>query len=60
MLFVFYLQSMIARKMLEFQLRRLGVFDAEETISSHSNFDDSFKICMHHFLINDILNFFNF
>lgn len=37
-------QSMIARKMLEFQLRRLGVFDAEETISSHSNFDDSFKI----------------
>lgn len=37
-------QSMIGRKMLEFQLRRLGVFDAEETISAHSNFDDSFKI----------------
>ncbi|KAK6127585.1 hypothetical protein DH2020_038675 [Rehmannia glutinosa] len=37
-------QSMIARKMLEFQLRRLGVFDAEETISTHPNFDDSFKI----------------
>ncbi|KAL3651862.1 Fimbrin, actin-bundling protein [Castilleja foliolosa] len=37
-------QSMIARKMLEFQLRRLGVFDAEETISTHPNFDDSYKI----------------
>ncbi|EPS65071.1 hypothetical protein M569_09708, partial [Genlisea aurea] len=37
-------QSMIARKMLEFQLRRLGVFDAEETISKHQNFDESFKI----------------
>ncbi|CAA0813438.1 Phosphoinositide phosphatase SAC6 [Striga hermonthica] len=37
-------QSMIARKMLEFQLRRLGVFDAEETISTHPNFDDCFKI----------------
>ncbi|EYU30376.1 hypothetical protein MIMGU_mgv1a019537mg [Erythranthe guttata] len=37
-------QSMIARKMLEYQLRRLGVFDAEETISTHPNFDDSFKI----------------
>ncbi|KAL3845023.1 hypothetical protein ACJIZ3_002426 [Penstemon smallii] len=37
-------QSMIARKMLEFQLRRLGVFSAEETISTHPNFDESFKI----------------
>ncbi|XP_057804774.1 phosphoinositide phosphatase SAC6-like [Salvia miltiorrhiza] len=37
-------QSMIARKMLEFQLRRLGIFEAEETISSHPNFDESFKI----------------
>lgn len=37
-------QSMIGRKMLEFQLRRLGVFDADETISTHPNFDDSFKI----------------
>ncbi|CAN1798708.1 Phosphoinositide phosphatase SAC7 [Linum perenne] len=37
-------QSMIGRKMLELQLRRIGVFAAEETISSHSNFDDSFKI----------------
>lgn len=36
---------MIARKMLEYQLRRLGIFDADETISSHPNFDDSFKIC---------------
>lgn len=31
--------------MLEFQLRRLGAFDAEETISSHSNLDESFKLC---------------
>lgn len=37
-------QSMIARKMMEFQLRRIGVFDAEETIGSHPNFDENFKI----------------
>ncbi|KAF5753100.1 phosphoinositide phosphatase SAC6 [Tripterygium wilfordii] len=37
-------QSMIGRKMLEIQLRRIGVFGAEETISSHPNFDESFKI----------------
>ncbi|CAA3030497.1 phosphoinositide phosphatase SAC6-like [Olea europaea subsp. europaea] len=37
-------QSMIGRKMLEFQLRRLGVFDAEENISTHPNFDESFKV----------------
>ncbi|KAG6387692.1 hypothetical protein SASPL_152884 [Salvia splendens] len=37
-------QSTIARKMLEFQLRRLGIFEAEEIISSHPNFDNSFKI----------------
>ncbi|MED6133786.1 GTPase activating protein (GAP) for Rho1p [Stylosanthes scabra] len=37
-------QSMIGRKMLECQLRRLGVFGAEETISSHKNLDDKFKI----------------
>ncbi|XP_019421966.1 PREDICTED: phosphoinositide phosphatase SAC6-like [Lupinus angustifolius] len=37
-------QSMIGRNMLEYQLRRLGVFGAEETISSHPNLDDSFKI----------------
>ncbi|KVI08736.1 Synaptojanin, N-terminal [Cynara cardunculus var. scolymus] len=37
-------QSMIGRKMLEFQLQRLGVFDAEETISAHPNIDDCFKI----------------
>ncbi|CAK9320819.1 unnamed protein product [Citrullus colocynthis] len=37
-------QSMIARKMLESQLRRLGIFGAEETISSHPNLDESFKI----------------
>ncbi|XP_010550496.1 PREDICTED: phosphoinositide phosphatase SAC6 isoform X2 [Tarenaya hassleriana] len=37
-------QSMIGRKMLEFQLKRLGVFGAEETISSHPNFDECYKI----------------
>ncbi|XP_041022381.1 phosphoinositide phosphatase SAC6 [Juglans microcarpa x Juglans regia] len=37
-------QSMIGRKMLEFQLRRLGIFGAEETISSHQNFDEKFRI----------------
>nr|XP_043633432.1 phosphoinositide phosphatase SAC6-like [Erigeron canadensis] len=37
-------QSMIGRKMLEIQLRRFGIFDAEETISTHPNFDDCFKI----------------
>ncbi|KAH7529527.1 hypothetical protein ACOSP7_022527 [Xanthoceras sorbifolium] len=37
-------QSMIGRKMLEIQLRRIGIFGAEETISSHTNFDDCFKI----------------
>ena len=55
-LFIFYLQSMIARKMLEFQLRRLGIFEAEEIISSHPNFDNSFKICNAPVLINNILN----
>ncbi|KAL5190779.1 Phosphoinositide phosphatase SAC7 [Glycine soja] len=37
-------QSMIGRNMLEYQLRRLGVFGAEETISSHPNLDENFKI----------------
>ncbi|KAM7516026.1 hypothetical protein LguiA_005609 [Lonicera macranthoides] len=37
-------QSMIGRKMLELQLRRLGIFDAGETISSHKRFDDCFKV----------------
>ncbi|OIV92663.1 hypothetical protein TanjilG_18014 [Lupinus angustifolius] len=37
-------QSMIGRNMLECHLRRLGVFGAEETISSHPNLDESFKI----------------
>ena len=31
--------------MLELQLRRIGVFGAEETISSHPNFDERYKIC---------------
>ncbi|PKI37436.1 hypothetical protein CRG98_042177 [Punica granatum] len=35
---------MIARKVLEWQLRRMGVFAAEETINMHPNFDDNFKI----------------
>ncbi|CAN4123749.1 unnamed protein product [Withania somnifera] len=37
-------QSMLGRRMLEFQLRRLGIFDAEESICTHSNLDESFKI----------------
>ncbi|GAB2223953.1 hypothetical protein Droror1_Dr00004698 [Drosera rotundifolia] len=37
-------QSMIGRKMLEHQLKKIGVFDAKETISSHPNFDENFKI----------------
>ncbi|XP_054795198.1 phosphoinositide phosphatase SAC6-like [Prosopis cineraria] len=37
-------QSMIGRNMLEIQLRRLGVFGAEETITSHPNLDENFKI----------------
>ncbi|CAL5326559.1 unnamed protein product [Camellia sinensis] len=37
-------QSMLGQKMLEFQLRRIGIFDAEESISTHPNFDDNFKI----------------
>ncbi|KAL0718583.1 hypothetical protein Bca4012_067906 [Brassica carinata] len=37
-------QSMIGRKMLELQLRRIGVFGAEEVISSHLNFDERYKI----------------
>ncbi|WZZ85467.1 hypothetical protein YC2023_114046 [Brassica napus] len=36
--------SMIGRKMLELQLRRIGVFGAEEAISSHLNFDERYKI----------------
>lgn len=35
---------MIGRNMLEFQLRRLGVFGAEETITLHPNLDEHFKI----------------
>ncbi|CAL5373526.1 unnamed protein product [Camellia sinensis] len=37
-------QSMLGQKMLKFQLRRIGIFDAEESISTHPNFDDNFKI----------------
>ncbi|XP_027346581.1 phosphoinositide phosphatase SAC6-like isoform X3 [Abrus precatorius] len=37
-------QSMIARNILEYQLRRIGVFGAEETICSHPNLDERFKI----------------
>ncbi|CAF2073603.1 unnamed protein product [Brassica oleracea var. botrytis] len=37
-------QSMIGRKMLELQLKRIGVFGAEETISLHLNFDERYKI----------------
>ncbi|KAL7143741.1 hypothetical protein ABFS83_08G212900 [Erythranthe nasuta] len=37
-------QSMFARKMLESQLRRIGVFSVGESISGHPNLDRSFKI----------------
>lgn len=37
--------SMIGRNMLEYQLRRTGIFGAEETICSHPNLDEKFKIC---------------
>ncbi|KAK9038161.1 hypothetical protein V6N11_023047 [Hibiscus sabdariffa] len=37
-------QSMIGRKMLELQLRRIGIFAAEETVSSHPNLDEKYKI----------------
>ncbi|KAK8716873.1 hypothetical protein V6N13_044166 [Hibiscus sabdariffa] len=37
-------QSMIGRKMLELQLRRIGIFSAEETVSSHPNLDEKYKI----------------
>ncbi|KAM0970121.1 hypothetical protein ACFX14_018218 [Malus domestica] len=37
-------QSMIARNMLECQLRRLGIFAAEETICSHHNLDECFRV----------------
>ncbi|PIN17227.1 putative phosphoinositide phosphatase [Handroanthus impetiginosus] len=37
-------QSMIARKMLESQLRRLGAFNDGETISRHPDFDQNLKI----------------
>lgn len=37
-------QSMIGRRVLEWQLRRIGVFGAEETIEAHPNFDENFKI----------------
>ncbi|KAL3630161.1 hypothetical protein CASFOL_023145 [Castilleja foliolosa] len=36
-------QSLIARKMLESLLRRLGVFNADETISRHPNLEERFK-----------------
>lgn len=37
-------QSMIARRLLENQLRRVGIFRDEETISTHQHFDECFKI----------------
>ncbi|KAK4792897.1 hypothetical protein SAY86_023332 [Trapa natans] len=37
-------QSLFGRKVLEWQLRRMGVFTAEETIDSHPNFNDEYKI----------------
>ncbi|CAH9105917.1 unnamed protein product [Cuscuta europaea] len=37
-------QSMIGKKMLEVQLKRLSIFSAEEAISTHPNLDENFKI----------------
>ncbi|XP_043709836.1 phosphoinositide phosphatase SAC7-like [Telopea speciosissima] len=37
-------QSMIGRKLLESQLQRMGLFNADETISTHPNLDEKFKI----------------
>ncbi|KAJ4965675.1 hypothetical protein NE237_017524 [Protea cynaroides] len=37
-------QSMIGRKLLERQLQRMGLFNADETISTHPHFDESFKL----------------
>ncbi|KAI4325405.1 hypothetical protein MLD38_030809 [Melastoma candidum] len=37
-------QSMIGRKLLEWKLRRIGVFSAEETIDDHPHLDEQFKI----------------
>ncbi|XP_042484714.1 phosphoinositide phosphatase SAC6-like isoform X2 [Macadamia integrifolia] len=37
-------QSMIGRKLLESQLQRMGIFNADETISAHPNLDENFKI----------------
>ncbi|KAG2376276.1 Phosphoinositide phosphatase [Vigna angularis] len=50
-------RSMIGRNMLEYQLRRLGVFGAEETISSHPNLDESFKISLETRFLTDSLWF---
>ncbi|KAK9164937.1 hypothetical protein Scep_000128 [Stephania cephalantha] len=37
-------QSMIARKLLESQLQRIGVFMADDTIGKYPHFDECFKI----------------
>lgn len=48
-------QSMIGRKMLELQLKRIGVFGAEETISSHLNFDERYKICQFLIFVGNLI-----
>ncbi|KAF6157805.1 hypothetical protein GIB67_038273 [Kingdonia uniflora] len=37
-------QSMVGRKILETQLHHIGVFAADETISTHRHFDEKYKI----------------
>lgn len=37
-------QSMIGRKMLEIQLKRLGIFVADDNITAYPHFDSSFKV----------------
>lgn len=41
--------------MLEFQLKRIGVFGAEETISSHLNFDERYKICQSLIFVENLM-----
>ena len=38
-----YVQSMIGRKTLESQIRRVGVFHIDETIRMHPKLDECFK-----------------
>jgi len=41
----YILQSMIGRKIMESQLKKIGAFNANDSISAYPHFDRSFKIC---------------